>query len=189
MSDPKNFAPPRGIRQVSFRCRRGQVLAAAFAAVLVVGVDLGVASCDSTTTSVEHSTVRSDTGSNPAGSNPGGSDPGGSAGQMARTNGVAGEMNAGTSGAAASSDHSVTYGCSGSAPKGVDITYGPQGSQSKTDTLPFTMTTPLDSSRTNAGTSAQVHGSGSVSCTTTVKRSGDSNGARIVSNSSVTAGD
>lgn len=183
MSDPKNFAPPRGIRQVSFRCRRGQVLAAAFAAVLVVGVDLGVTSCDSTTTSVEHSTVRSDTGSNPAGSNPGGS-----AEQIARTNRVAGEMNAGMGGGAASSDHGVTYGCSGSAPKGVDITYGPQGSQSKTGDLPFNMTAPLDSSGTNAGTSARVHGSGSVSCTTTVKRGGDSNGTRIVSNSSVTAG-
>jgi hypothetical protein len=63
---------------------------------------------------------------------------------------------------------SVTFACTGTAPDGVDITYGPSGSNFSASKLPFSKTTTLDSSAQYYVTTAQLQGSGSVSCATTV---------------------
>lgn len=71
--------------------------------------------------------------------------------------------------AAPAAPQQVTYSCTGSAPDGVDITYGPVGSNHSASHLPFTHTDSLDASAQYYVTTAQLSGSGSVSCTTTVQ--------------------
>jgi hypothetical protein len=63
----------------------------------------------------------------------------------------------------------VTYACTGHAPGGVRITYGPNGSQHSAGRLPFTHTDPLAAGAEYYVTVAQLQGGGSVSCTTTVQ--------------------
>jgi hypothetical protein len=75
----------------------------------------------------------------------------------------------------------VTYHCTGSAPDGVDITYGPSGSEYSAHKLPFTKTTALDDSAEFYSLQAQLMGSGHVSCTTTVQTD---DGTQTVSSSS-----
>lgn len=62
----------------------------------------------------------------------------------------------------------VTYSCTGSAGDGVNITYGPSGSDYSASSLPFTKTMSLAASAEYYDTEAQLQGGGSVSCTTTV---------------------
>jgi hypothetical protein len=50
----------------------------------------------------------------------------------------------------------------------VDITYGGEGSNISAGSLPFSATTPLDTSEAYYSVQAQLNGSGSVTCTTTV---------------------
>jgi hypothetical protein len=63
----------------------------------------------------------------------------------------------------------VTYSCTGSAPDGVDITYGPDGSDHSASKLPFNHTEPLSQSAQYYVTTAQLQGAGSVSCSTVVQ--------------------
>lgn len=63
----------------------------------------------------------------------------------------------------------VTYHCTGHAPDGVDITYGPNGSEHSAHKLPFTHVEPLTPQAEYYVTTAQLGGSGDVSCTTTVQ--------------------
>ena len=63
----------------------------------------------------------------------------------------------------------VTYACTGNAPGGIDITYGPEGSNYSATQLPFSKTVPLDASAGYYATEAQLSGSGQVTCTTTVQ--------------------
>ncbi len=77
----------------------------------------------------------------------------------------------------------VTYHCTGHAPEGVDITYGPSGSQHSASRLPFTRTEKLDDSAQYYVTVAQLQGGGSVSCTTTVQTDNLDGSADVVSNS------
>lgn len=63
----------------------------------------------------------------------------------------------------------VTYTCTGSAPDGVDVTYGPSGSNYSASHLPFTKTMALDASAQYYVTEAQLSGSGQVTCTTTIQ--------------------
>ena len=63
----------------------------------------------------------------------------------------------------------VTFSCTGSAPDGVDITYGPSGSNYSASALPFSKTMSLDTSTLYYDTSAQLQGSGTVTCQTVVK--------------------
>lgn len=65
----------------------------------------------------------------------------------------------------------VTFSCTGSAPDGLSITYGPNGSSYSASSLPFTKTMPLDSSAQYYVTTAQLSGSGSVTCTTVIQAS------------------
>lgn len=69
----------------------------------------------------------------------------------------------------AAAPEQVTYSCTGSAPDGVNITYGPNGSNHSATSLPFHHTEPLTSGAEYYVTTAQLQGSGSVSCTTTVQ--------------------
>jgi hypothetical protein len=62
----------------------------------------------------------------------------------------------------------VSYSCTGSAPSGIDITYGPEGSSYGASRLPFRKILPLNANAQYVVTTAQLHGSGSVTCTTTV---------------------
>lgn len=77
----------------------------------------------------------------------------------------------------------VTYHCSGSAPDGVDITYGPNGSSHSASRLPFNHVEPLTDGALYYAVSAQLQGSGSVSCTTTVQTDNLDGSADDVSNS------
>jgi hypothetical protein len=77
----------------------------------------------------------------------------------------------------------VTYACTGSAPDGVDITYGPSGSSHSTSKLPFNHTEGLTSGAQYYVTEAQLQGSGSVSCTTTVQTDNLDGSANDVANS------
>lgn len=61
----------------------------------------------------------------------------------------------------------VTYSCTGHG--GVDITYGPNGTQHSASSLPFHHTEPLTAGALYYVTTAQLQGGGSVSCTTTVQ--------------------
>lgn len=76
----------------------------------------------------------------------------------------------------------VTYSCTGSAPDGVNITYGPGGSNHSASSLPFTHTDSLDTSAPYYVTTAQLSGSGSVSCTTTVQTDNGDGTANHVAN-------
>jgi hypothetical protein len=62
----------------------------------------------------------------------------------------------------------VTYECSGNAPAGIDITYGASGSNVQATSLPFSHTDPLDPNAMYVVVTAQLQGSGQVTCTTTV---------------------
>jgi len=62
----------------------------------------------------------------------------------------------------------VTYHCSGSAPDGIDISYGTDSSHFSASRLPFTKTAPLDATAEYYSLSGQLQGAGSVTCTLTV---------------------
>jgi hypothetical protein len=68
----------------------------------------------------------------------------------------------------------VTFACTGSAPDGINITYGPEGTNDSAGSLPFTKTVPLDSGAPYYNVTAQLSGSGHVSCTTVVEWDGQS---------------
>lgn len=83
----------------------------------------------------------------------------------------------------------VTYSCTGSAPDGVDITYGPSGSNHSASKLPFSHTEPLDTTALYYVTTAQLQGGGSVSCTTVVQTdSGDGTADQVTSSGSADGG-
>jgi hypothetical protein len=83
----------------------------------------------------------------------------------------------------------VTYSCKGSAPDGVDITYGPEGSDHSASRLPFTHTDPLDPTAQYYVTTAQLQGGGSVSCTTVVQTdNGDGTAHQVTKHASADGG-
>lgn len=63
---------------------------------------------------------------------------------------------------------SVSLSCTGKAPDGIDITYGPEGSNLGASSLPLDKTVPLDTHAQYYVVTAQLKGSGTVTCTTTV---------------------
>lgn len=69
--------------------------------------------------------------------------------------------------AATPAPEQVTYSCTGHG--GVQITYGPNGSEHSAYSLPFHHTDPLTQGAQYYVTIAQLQGGGSVSCTTTVQ--------------------
>lgn len=83
--------------------------------------------------------------------------------------------------AATRAPEQVTYHCEGHG--GVNITYGPSGSQHSSSHLPFTHTDPLTQGALYYATTAQLQGGGSVSCTTTVQTDDLLGYAQSVSNS------
>lgn len=85
--------------------------------------------------------------------------------------------------AATPAPEQVTFHCTGSAPDGVDITYGSNGSEHSGSSLPFDRVVPLDAGAQYYVVSAQLQGSGSVSCTTTVQTDDLLGYAQTVSNS------
>jgi hypothetical protein len=68
----------------------------------------------------------------------------------------------------------VVFKCTGSAPDGVNITYGPEGTNDSASSLPFTTTVPLNSGAQYYNVTAQLQGSGQVSCSTVVNWGGQS---------------
>jgi len=62
----------------------------------------------------------------------------------------------------------VTFSCSGKAPDGIEITYGPDGSSLGVSALPFSKTLPLDVNAMYYVVRARLQGSGTVSCSTVV---------------------
>jgi hypothetical protein len=82
----------------------------------------------------------------------------------------------------------VTYACTGHAPDGVDITYGPNGSNLGASSLPFSKTTGYDASAQYYVTTAQLSGSGQVTCTTTVQTDNGDGTAHVVQNSGTASG-
>lgn len=72
---------------------------------------------------------------------------------------------------AAAVPEKVTYHCTGHAPDGVDITYGPEGSSFSASHLSFTKTATLNDSAQYYAIQAQLSGAGSVTCTLTVQTS------------------
>jgi hypothetical protein len=74
----------------------------------------------------------------------------------------------------------VTYVCAGHAGDGVDITYGAEGSSSDAHHLPFSHTDPLDATAQYFAVQAQLSGSGTVTCTTTVDWTDGSGDAQSV---------
>jgi hypothetical protein len=66
----------------------------------------------------------------------------------------------------------AVFSCSGSAPDGINITYGGEGSDLSASNLPFQATVPLDTSDMYYSVTAQLQGSGSISCSTTVNWNG-----------------
>lgn len=86
----------------------------------------------------------------------------------------------------------VTFSCTGTAPDGVDITYGAEGSQNEAHHLPFTKTVALSDSAQYYAVQAQLSGGGHVSCTTTVqyqgndvKQSGEASGGYNIASAEV----
>lgn len=75
----------------------------------------------------------------------------------------------------------VTYRCTGHG--SVDITYGANGSSHSASRLPFNRVEPLTDGALYYVTTAQLQGSGSVSCTTTVQTDNLDGSADDVSNS------
>jgi hypothetical protein len=76
--------------------------------------------------------------------------------------------------AAAAVPQQVVFSCTGSAPDGVDITYGAEGTNDSGSSLPFTVTVSLDSSAQYYNVTAQLQGDGQVSCSTVVDWDGQS---------------
>ncbi|WP_051450311.1 hypothetical protein [Actinospica robiniae] len=68
----------------------------------------------------------------------------------------------------------VVFHCAGSAPDGVEITYGGEGTEDSASRLPFTKTIPLSASEQYYAVQAQLQGGGKVSCSTTVEYEGTS---------------
>ncbi|BCJ26940.1 hypothetical protein [Actinocatenispora sera] len=66
----------------------------------------------------------------------------------------------------------VTYRCTGSAPTGIDISYGPSTGGSQATSLPFTAHERLTASARYYSITAQLAGSGHVSCTITLTDAG-----------------
>lgn len=66
----------------------------------------------------------------------------------------------------------VSYACTGSAPDGVDITYGPTGTLDKASHLPFAAHGSVDESIEYYSLEATLKGAGSVHCTVTVRDRG-----------------
>jgi hypothetical protein len=66
----------------------------------------------------------------------------------------------------------VTYRCTGSAPAGIDISYGPSTGGSQAASLPFTARERLTASARYYSITAQLNGSGHVSCTITLTDAG-----------------
>lgn len=66
----------------------------------------------------------------------------------------------------------VVFTCTGSAPDGVDITYGGEGSNFSASSLPFSKTLSLQTTEQYYNVTAQLSGSGHVSCTTVVDYQG-----------------
>lgn len=79
----------------------------------------------------------------------------------------------------------VTYACTGSAPDGIDITYGPEGSSLDASHLPFSKSAPLDDTAQYYSITAQLSGSGHVTCATTVQTS---DGTKTVKTASASGG-
>ena len=82
----------------------------------------------------------------------------------------------------------VVYSCTGSAPDGLSITYGAEGSNSTASSLPFSETDALASSTQYYNVSAQLDGAGSVTCTTTVNWNDGLNGNETVSQTGTASG-
>ncbi|MEU4770022.1 DUF308 domain-containing protein [Actinosynnema sp. NPDC023794] len=75
--------------------------------------------------------------------------------------------------AAPTTPDGVTYQCTGSAPAGVDITYGPSGSGEQATRLPFTAhDDSVSQTAQYYSIRAQLKGSGDVTCTLTVTSAG-----------------
>lgn len=66
----------------------------------------------------------------------------------------------------------VTYRCTGSAPAGIDISYGPSGSGLQATSLPFTARDSVSASASYYRVTAQLKGEGDVTCTLTVTDAG-----------------
>ena len=62
----------------------------------------------------------------------------------------------------------VVFRCTGNAPRGIDITYGPEGSNYGASRLPFSRTLDLDANAQYYNVTAQLQGAGTVSCSTNV---------------------
>lgn len=83
---------------------------------------------------------------------------------------------------------SVTFACTGTAPDGVDITYGPSGSSFGATSLPLNKKIPLDRGAQYYNTEAQLSGSGSVTCTTTVVYNDGGTATTVVNTGSASGG-
>ena len=97
--------------------------------------------------------------------------------QAAQTTTSAAAKAAATTAAAATSaapaTAEVVFKCTGKTDgNGIDITYGPEGTEDSASSLPFTKTMPLDDSAQYYDVTAQLQGSGQVTCSTTVEWSG-----------------
>jgi hypothetical protein len=68
----------------------------------------------------------------------------------------------------------VLFTCTGSAPNGVTITYGAEGTNDSASSLPFSTSVPLNSGAEYYNVTAQLQGGGQVSCTTVVNWNGQS---------------
>jgi hypothetical protein len=68
----------------------------------------------------------------------------------------------------------VAYACTGSAPNGITITSGPEGTSDSALALPFHQSAPLAAAAEYATVTAQLQGAGHVTCTTTVTWAGQS---------------
>lgn len=90
--------------------------------------------------------------------------------------------------AAAPVAQTVTYSCTGHAPDGINITYGPEGSSFAASTLPFTQTAALDSTVQYYVTEAQLQGGGSVSCSTVINYTDGSGTSQSVTKNAAASG-
>jgi hypothetical protein len=84
--------------------------------------------------------------------------------------------------------YDVVFACKGSAPQGLEITYGSDSSNYSGTSLPFQATLPLDDSALYYDTEAQLQGGGSVSCTTTVNFDDGLGGTTTVSKTGIASG-
>lgn len=161
-----NYVPPAPVQKTKPGARTVLLLAGSAVALLLIGGVIGaaIAKAPSGDTSANSGTTVPDT---QGPTDPGMLTPGS---QISAVQAVPLQpASSGPASSAPAAPEQVTYSCTGSAPDGVDITYGPDGSDHSASHLPFSHTDALSQGAQYYVTTAQLQGGGNISCSTVIQ--------------------